>query len=69
MAEFILLFLAVWGLCVAAGFTCIKHNYRKHGPTHHMGYDVETGQLLGWKRYWWVCTRCEKKKPAEKVER
>jgi hypothetical protein len=59
------LFLA-YCIAVALGLTCVRHSWQKHGPTEHLAIDCKTSELTGWKRYWWVCSRCGKKKQAER---
>lgn len=61
---FVVAAVFVWR--VASGKTCVMHNWNEHGPTSHLAYDREGKRVVTWLRWWWVCSRCGKRKPGRK---
>ena len=57
----------VGGYCIAvlAGWTCLRHDWKRHGPTRHMHLDMNTNKTVGHRRWWRVCARCGARRPAE----
>lgn len=68
LGSLLRILLAAYALAVLFRWTCIKHSWEEHGPTAHMAHDIETDKIIGWKRMWWVCSRCGAKHHGRKME-